>query len=254
MPSLHDDHCYRWGHLSRTLAWFRPALPESAVEATSLLPDLAWVVSRGRFAFAAKGGHNDEPHNHNDLGHFVLHTRGRSVLDDLGAGEYTAGYFGPDRYDHLHPSARGHSVPVVDGQVQLPGPDRVAKVLRHHDDGESVCFDLDLTAAYGVAGLRSLIRRFRWWPAGRLELVDEIDTERDLPVEEVFVSRLQPSLSPGSADWDGLVTLTHGCSGTAVEEVVATDHHARPDRVFRLTCTTTAPAGHSAHRFVFELR
>lgn len=252
VPSLHDDHCYRWGHLSRTLAWFRPGMPENAVEAVSHLPDLGWVVRRGRFAFAAKGGHNGEPHNHNDLGHFVLHTRGESVLDDLGAGEYTAGYFGPGRYEHLHPSARGHSVPVIDGQVQLPGADRAAKVLLFHDDGGTVHFELDLTSAYEVAGLRSLVRRFRWWPDGRLELTDEIDAERELSVEEVFVSRRPPSLSAGAADWGGLVTLTHGCPQAAVEEVVATDHHARPDRVYRLCCTISAPAGWSTHRFVFE--
>ncbi|MEU8001227.1 heparinase II/III family protein [Catellatospora sp. NPDC049111] len=253
VPSLHDDHCYRWGHLSRTLAWFRPGLPASAVEATSFLPDLAWVVSRGRFAFAAKGGHNDEPHNHNDLGHFVLHTGGRSVLDDLGAGEYTAGYFGPGRYDHLHPSARGHSVPVIDGQVQLPGADRAAKVLRYRDDGQTVCLDLDLTAAYQVPGLRSLVRRLRWWPDGRLELMDEIDADRELPVEEVFVSRVEPTLSAGAADWGGLVRLGHGCAQASVEEVTAADHHARPDRVYLLSCRTTTPAGRGVHRFVFDL-
>ncbi|GAB4052782.1 heparinase II/III family protein [Catellatospora paridis] len=254
VPSLHDDHCYRWGHLSRTLAWFRPGAPDSAVEATSFLPDLAWVVHRGRVAFAAKGGHNDEPHNHNDLGHFVLHTRGQSVLDDLGAGEYTAGYFGPDRYDRLHPSARGHSVPVIDGQVQLPGADRAAEVLLFHDDGDTIRFDLDLTSAYQVAGLRSLIRRFRWWPDGRLELTDEIDAGRELPVEEVFVSRREPTLTAGAASWGDLVTLSHGCPHAAVEEVVASDHQARPDRVYRLSCITVAPAGRSVHRFVFEVK
>lgn len=253
VPSLHDDHCYRWGHLSRTLAWFRPGAPDGAVEPTSFLPDLAWVVHRGRVAFAAKGGHNDEPHNHNDLGHFVLHTRGQSMLDDLGAGEYTGGYFGPGRYEYLHPSARGHSVPVVDGRMQLPGVDRAAKVLLFRHDGDTLSFDLDLTGAYEVDGLRSLVRRFRWRPDGRLELTDEIDAERELPLEEVFVSRREPTLTAGAACWGDLVTLWHDCPDAAVEEVVASDHQARPDRVYRLRCVTVAPAGRSVHRFVFEV-
>ncbi|GAA2394677.1 hypothetical protein Cme02nite_54640 [Catellatospora methionotrophica] len=252
VPSLHDDHCYRWGHLSRTLAWFRPLPAPAPTGNSSYLPDLAWVVHRGRTGFAAKGGNNDEPHNHNDLGHFVLHTHGVSVLDDLGAGEYTAGYFGPGRHAFLHPSARGHSVPVIDGQAQLPGPDRAAKVLHHADDGGTVSFDLDLTGAYQVDGLRSLVRRFRW-SDGRLELTDEIDAARDLPVEELFISRREPVLATGSADWDGLATLTHDCPQAAVSVEPTSDHQAQPDRVYRLTCTTLAPAGRSSHRFVFEL-
>lgn len=253
VPSFHDDHCYRWGHLSRTLAWYRPIPAPAAGETSSHLPDLGWVVQRGRYAFAAKGGHNDEPHNHNDLGHFILHTRGESVLDDLGAGEYTAAYFRSGRYDVLQPSALGHSVPVVDGQVQLPGRDRAAKVLRHGSDGGALCFDLDLTSAYEVAGLRSLVRRFRWDPRGRLELTDEIDAERALPVDEMFISRRRPALSATAADWDGLVRLVRSLPQASVEELLTTDHHGRPDQVFRLRCPVLAPAGRSVHRFVFEL-
>ncbi|MBV1852916.1 heparinase II/III family protein [Catellatospora tritici] len=253
IPSLHDDHCYRWGHLSRTLAWFRPIEAPAATEPVSFLPDLGWVIQRGRFAFAAKGGHNDEPHNHNDLGHFILHTHGESVLDDLGAGEYTADYFGPRRYDSLQPSARGHSVPVIDGQAQLPGPHRAARILRYATDGDTTCFDLDLTTAYEVAGLRSLIRRFRWSPVGRLELVDEIVVERPLRVEEMFISRRRPSFTPGTADWGGLVTLSHDCPETTLEEVVPTNHQALPDPVYRLRCAMTAATGRSTLRFVFDL-
>lgn len=47
---------------------------------------------------AAKGGHNGESHNHNDLGTFVLEAEGEEPLADLGAGEYTAG--SEHRQDH----------------------------------------------------------------------------------------------------------------------------------------------------------
>ncbi|MDI1462591.1 heparinase II/III family protein [Catellatospora sp. KI3] len=253
VPSFHDDHCYRWAHLARTLAWYRPSARQAAAEPATFLPDLGWVLHRGRHTFAARGGHNGEPHNHNDLGHFVLHTHGESVLDDLGPGEYTADYFGDRRYDSLHPSARGHSVPVVDGRLQLPGRDRAAKVLRYAADAEATHFDLDLTAAYEVDGLRSLIRRFRWSPTGRLELTDEIVADRPLPIEEVFVSRRRPALSSGAADWGGLVTLSHTCPAVSLDEEVAPDLHARPDRVYRLRCAFTAPAGRSTREFRFYL-
>lgn len=52
------------GYVSRTLRWWQPTTVSEVDSSDSYLPDLAWVVSRGRFSFAAKGGHNDEPHNH----------------------------------------------------------------------------------------------------------------------------------------------------------------------------------------------
>lgn len=92
VPALDAEHCYRWGHLSRTFAWTDPAVLGSAPsEGADWLPALAWLTDRRTLdglpvAFAAKGGHNDEPHNHNDLGHFVLTAGGEQLLADLGAG------------------------------------------------------------------------------------------------------------------------------------------------------------------------
>ncbi|NUR52609.1 MAG: hypothetical protein HOV71_31170 [Hamadaea sp.] len=263
IPSFHDDHCYRWAHLARTFAWYRPSDVVSPPADSDFLPDLAWAVDRGPTAvFAAKGGHNDEPHNHVDLGAFLLHVRGRTVLADLGAGEYTRSYFSETRYDHLHPSARAHSIPVVDGQLQLPGADRRATVLRHEVLPDGVAFDLDLTAAYEVDGLRRLVRRFRWWRTGRLELTDEVVADRPLPLTEVFVSRYAPAVADDAVTWNDAVTLAphpappsdpdRAASGPVEVDVVeATDHHGRPDTAYRVLVPVTAPAGESAHTFTF---
>jgi Heparinase II/III-like protein len=253
IPSYHDDHCYRWAHLARTLSWYRP-LPGSPALATSdFLPDLAWVVDRGSDAvFAAKGGHNDEPHNHIDLGAFLLHVRGVNVLTDPGAGEYTQSYFSATRYDHLHPSARAHSIPVVGGHLQLPGLSRAASVLRHEVRPDGVDFDLDLTAAYEVDGLRRLVRRFRWWRTGRLELTDEITASRELPVQEVFVSRYAPVVADNCVTWDDAVTLATSAT-VLVDRAAANDHRGRPDVLYRLLLPVTAPAGESAHTFIFTV-
>lgn len=78
-----EDHCSRWAPAFRNIVWFDPAKRETAWRpADYYLPDAEWLVSRheselGRFGFAAKGGHNDEPHNHNDVGQFILHAGGR---------------------------------------------------------------------------------------------------------------------------------------------------------------------------------
>ena len=70
---------------------------------------------------ATKGGHNGEMHNQNDVGNVIVHVDGESVISDIGRGRYTKAYFGPERYEHIANSSRGHSVPVPNGQEQLPG-------------------------------------------------------------------------------------------------------------------------------------
>ena len=47
---------------------------------------------------AAKGGHNGESHNHNDVGSFIVAVDGVPAVADAGRPTYTAQTFGPDRY------------------------------------------------------------------------------------------------------------------------------------------------------------
>jgi len=70
---------------------------------------------------ATKGGHNGEMHNQNDVGNPIVHTDTESVIADIGRGRYTKSYFGPERYEHIANSSRGHSVPMPNGHEQLPG-------------------------------------------------------------------------------------------------------------------------------------
>lgn len=258
VPDLDADPCHRWAHLSRNLAWTDPArlTGQAPPPAGTWLPDLAWLVDRrtvdGRpVAFAAKGGHNAEPHNHNDLGHFILAADGEQLLVDLGAGEYRADYFGPRRYTHLHPSADGHSVPVVDGHRQRPGRDAAATVLHAHHGPDGADLALDLSAAYHT----QVRRHFAWRPDGRLTLTDHLPHAAD--VEELFISRAAPHLDTGVARW-------HGRTGHAelrydpatwrptVERLDTRNHRGDPDTVHRLRLrSTTAPV---TARFTLTVR
>lgn len=80
-----------------------------------------YIKKKQYYSFAAKGGHNDEPHNHNDIGCFVILKNKKYVIDDLGWSEYDKWYFGPKRYDSICTSSKGHSVPVVENFYHLPG-------------------------------------------------------------------------------------------------------------------------------------
>ncbi|MEK4514903.1 hypothetical protein NSS64_06505 [Paenibacillus sp. FSL H8-0122] len=175
-----EDHCSRFAPALRNLIWTRAGEEKESWEAgSSYLPDAAWLVARhisaaGAFGFAAKGGHNDEPHNHNDLGQFVLSGRGEIFAADLGSGEYTADYFGAGRYGYDCNGSQGHSVPIIDGQYQGAGREFEATVLHASAAEAKDELMLELARAYPVAGLQSLVRSLVWHKEElpRLELTD----------------------------------------------------------------------------------
>jgi hypothetical protein len=145
---------------------------------------MMWMVSRqepedqSALVLATKGGHNGEMHNQNDVGNVIVHVDGESVISDIGRGRYTKAYFGPERYEHLANSSRGHSVPVPNGQEQLPGGQHGARLLEHRADDHADLAAFELRDAYPPeADLDSLERTvvLRREPTGaRVELKDEV--------------------------------------------------------------------------------
>ncbi|WP_379162143.1 hypothetical protein [Paenibacillus sp. sgz5001063] len=203
-----EDHCSRWAPALRNLIWRNPAESRSEwPSSSSYLPDAEWLVVRkimpdGVFGFAAKGGNNDEPHNHNDLGHFILLGDETVYLSDLGSGEYTAGYFGTERYTYDCNGSQGHSVPIIDGQHQLPGAGAFARVLEA-DAGEDVSvLKLDLTRAYGYVPLERLTRSFRWQTEVNLPTLSMTDDFQFAEAPSALIERLvtlcKPVLEEGS--------------------------------------------------------
>jgi hypothetical protein len=80
----------------------------------------------------------------------------------MGAGLYTADYFGPKRYEILCNASFGHSVPIVGGAGQQAGRDCRAVVLKAVTGEREDVFSLDLSAAYPESSLTRLVRTFVW--------------------------------------------------------------------------------------------
>ena len=126
-------------------------------------PDLKVMVLRdsenpeeGTF-FAMKGGHNDESHNHNDVGQFILYRNGKPVLIDAGVGEYTKQTFSPDRYKIWSMQSLYHNLPSFDGVGQPNGAKYASKNEVY--DKEARSLTLELADAYAdECGIASYIR------------------------------------------------------------------------------------------------
>ena len=127
----------------------------------------------GRFGVALQGGHNDEAHNHNDVGSFTLVVGRESPVGDPGGPHaYTADSFGPQRYTKFQVfRSRTHPVPLVAGGEQVPGREAAARVLQAEFTDERDTFALDLRAAYREPTLQVLKRTFVYERGGAGELV-----------------------------------------------------------------------------------
>lgn len=100
------------------------------------------------FYFSALAGHNDESHNHNDVGTCVLYYDGKPVLIDIGSETYTRQTFGPERYTIWTMRSAYHNVPLVNGVEQKEGAKYAAKDVSFVNEPGTAKFQLDIAAAY----------------------------------------------------------------------------------------------------------
>ena len=233
--------------LSRTLRdllWWDGARQDAPPLADTLLPasGIARLTARGgagaTVALAIKAGHNDEHHNHNDVGSFIVHVADETLLADPGPGRYDRDYFSERRYASPFANSLGHSVPRIAGQLQ--------------GTGRAFAGTLTVGAADTSTGTVALT-------VGTTDATTDItktatiDFASAYPVENLTVARRTLTLTT-AADADTTLTLhdrfTFTDAGEAVEEALITwlpvtlagatatihgQHH-------RLTLTIAAPA------------
>ena len=197
----------------RTLAWCAD-LPEASSTdhpRQRFLQGYDWWFARATpgdpdgLVVAAKGGHNDEPHNHNDCGSFVVYRRGESLLTDLGRPTYTGSYFGDDRYEHLAARSLGHSVPLVDGYEQAPGADRAAAVVDRSEGAAEDSITFELAECYPrEAGIDSLTRTVALeGERERVHVTDEASFEGEGSLESMLISYDPMTAADGAIEIDG---------------------------------------------------
>ena len=95
---------------------------------------------------AAKGGHNNESHNHNDVGTFIYYANNKPIIIDVGVGTYTKQTFGKERYSIWTMQSQYHNLPVIDGKQQVFGLENRSSNVKFDPRGMS--FSLDINKAY----------------------------------------------------------------------------------------------------------
>jgi hypothetical protein len=184
--------------LLRNVTWrderYMTEFADDSVEREYYAPQSQWLIKRNaNYGFAAKGGHNSEPHNHNDVGSFIFAKNGKQLICDLGGGKYCRQYFSSERYTFLESRSGGHNLPIIDGAEQTYGKDARAIDVSF----ENGVFKLDIAPAYKYEGLNSLIRTFTL-EDDCVKLFDDIRYNGRGKILEHLVSRIEPKLDGGT--------------------------------------------------------
>lgn len=199
---LDSDTCYRFAQTLFTIEHSQQELNEASEnQMIHYFSDCQWLIVRDQtndLFFAARGGRNDESHNHNDLGHFIYGSLSSLMLTDLGAGEYTKDYFDDTRrYNYFVTSASSHSIPMINGQLQSMG-DYQATVVTCEITETEVVYILDLQNAYPLnPELQHFYRTFRLnLENAELTIVDDFQfsTVKNEIIEN-FVTQVSPIAS-----------------------------------------------------------
>ncbi|TDB62699.1 heparinase II/III domain-containing protein [Arundinibacter roseus] len=128
--------------------------PKEPLISEFYFPDWDAVIARDQagttdgFYFSAKGGSNNEQHNHNDVGSFMLHFNGDPIFIDLGVGTYTRETFGRGRYDIWTMQSNYHNLPVINGLGQKNGGAFKATNSSYTPSKNAISYSTDLAKAY----------------------------------------------------------------------------------------------------------
>ncbi len=200
-------------------------------------PDLQLGVFReDAIVFAAKGGHNNESHNHCDVGSFMLYKNNKPVIVDPGAGQYISTSFTPQRYSIWYNNSLNHNVPSVNGLMQKNGPRYDGKVMSPQElyapmyGATDVCFEndrfsLDISGAYGDENIKHWKREFYFDRKNNaITVTEDYELLQESEIELVFMVTKEPVISKETIRLSEDVTLCYDNLDAKVHEIVDMDY------------------------------
>lgn len=181
------------------------ALPQNAFK---WYPETQFLyLKKEGFFFAAKGGFNNESHNHNDVGSFILYQDQQPLFIDAGVGTYTKKTFSDDRYSIWTMQGAYHNLPQINGTDQAFGKEFKAENVLFLPEQNK--FQLDIGNAYPkTANIEHWNRSYRLTADG-LTIEDEFKIKNPNQSNMVhFLVSKEPQINKGViAMGDGLAAL-----------------------------------------------
>jgi hypothetical protein len=163
---------------------YRSTLQALPLPADVWLPGIQVMIARDKEAsdkglfVAAKGGNNDESHNHNDIGNYIVYYDGLPVIIDVGRGTYTRKTFSDKRYEIWSNCSDYHNLPTIGGFTQPPGVNFKATGISYQKNKKFSELTLDISHAYPAnAGIDQWQRSVRLNRTKNVEVTDKISLQ-----------------------------------------------------------------------------
>jgi hypothetical protein len=191
---------------------------------------------------AAKAGHNNEHHNHNDCGSYILNINGVRLITEIGMPEYVKDFFGARRYEFLAARTLGHSLPVINGREQSAGEEFRSHICDCELGSSASSFSIDATRAYpSEAGCRLFLRRIHLDKGDvKVDVRDYFELEEAVSVETAVCTEQEVAVRNGEAvieSPEGLRLRLIPIGGTVVDRVETHQyrgHSGTPQQIRRI--------------------
>lgn len=247
--SLEEDHCYRFVPMRMDIFETKKLVESMGAEGAYrphsyvILPSAQWCLgnSENGCFMAIKGGHNDEPHNHNDVGSFLYGIGKELFLTDLGAGEYVKEYFSDGRYGIFCNRSLGHNVPLICGLEQKNGKEYAATGFTAVEEELVGECSMELVGAYDTCVVKRFSRKAIFDKRnGELTICDAFEASvESAVVMENFVTQIEPVIKDGKVYLKGeentCVLMVDGPISTLhVSREMHSNHQGQPEDVYRI--------------------
>ncbi|HOP11045.1 MAG TPA: heparinase II/III family protein [Oscillospiraceae bacterium] len=188
---------------------------------THYFDGLQVAVMRGDTVYTAiKGGHNDESHNHNDIGNFVVYFENKPWMIDAGVDTYTAATFDPKRrYGHWFMQSGWHNVPQIGGHSQHQG--REYKADSFSFDDNTMTAKVSYAGAYEAGtDVKTCTREFGLH-GNKITIRDHIACSEPNEVCWVFMVPDKPEIIENGFALDGHKLTVNCPAGISIEAAPA---------------------------------
>ena len=257
-----EDLFFHYGHPYRTLrSLYTPTrtdeTPMPKARVAYYMPYLKVAIFResetpteGMF-LAVKGGHNQESHNHNDVGNFVVYKNGKPVVIDVGVGTYTRDTFGPNRYTIWTMQSKYHNLAMFGGEGEMQGARYCSADEVFDEDNKS--YSLELAGAYPASVGVLSYKRSAQLESGLVTVTDEVSLSEVKEMDFVIMSHVRPELTEDGISLAEGCTLTHSDNLTPeIEEFdpVGMDALTKwgSEKLYRIHLKCTAKEGKFTYR------
>lgn len=195
-----SDGCYRFMANLQDDLWVSEFLEDKKSEDQAkkdeykfiFYKEAQWAIwNSGDTGLAIKGGNNNEPHNHNDIGSFILSYAGDIFLTDLGCGEYTKDYFKDDtRYKIFNNRSLSHNVPLINGEEQKAGEEYKCLSFESPKTGQ---IRMSYASAYGLKNIE-LDRNVELYSNENIITIEDVLSSDKYTLTENLITSIKPKI------------------------------------------------------------